>query len=344
MATEFHPGESHTESMYTAVNSKPQVSVIIPSYNAVNTILETVESVLAQSYSNFELLIVDDGSTDQTLEIVESINDPRIRVFKYVNAGVQGPAAGRNRGLAHARGKLIAFLDHDDVWLPEKLQCQVEALVDNPDAAVAYCWVDMIDTNGKIIGPGTHVIVDGNAFDALLRGCFPLTGSNPLIRRSTLDQLGLFDEEIGYCDDWDMWLRISESYEFTCIPRPLVLWRKYQENTSSDTGTMAICGQAVLERAFARNPTMDKSQREIAIIALYESVIASSGWGNPTRAQTRVTLNYALAAFRMKPNLLISIWRKPWLLRALAKATLIQIFGENSTRSMLEEVRGLIRR
>src|SRR4028119_546862 len=115
----------------------PIISVIIPAYNAERTIKETIQSVLNQSFQDLELLIINDGSQDSTLDVVESIQDPRIRVFCYLNAG---SSASRNRGIGLAKGEYISFIDADDLWTVDKLESQFKALQENPKAAVAYSW------------------------------------------------------------------------------------------------------------------------------------------------------------------------------------------------------------
>ncbi|MGA9380619.1 MAG: glycosyltransferase family A protein, partial [Phormidium sp.] len=136
----------------------PLISVIIPAFNSEKTIRETIESVLHQTFSDFELIVINDGSTDAILEIVTSIKDPRIKVFSYPNTGV---AASRNRGFSHSCGEFIAFLDADDLWTADKLEAQLKALQENPQAAVAYSWMDNIDESGKFFSSSFHITENG---------------------------------------------------------------------------------------------------------------------------------------------------------------------------------------
>lgn len=131
----------------------PTISVIVPAYNAEKTILKTIESVLKQTFTDFELIIINDGSNDSTLNIVNSINDDRIKVFSYANSGV---CVSRNRGIEQAQGEYISFLDADDLWTTDKLELQLKALQENPQTAIAYSWTDYIDENGKFLYPGSH--------------------------------------------------------------------------------------------------------------------------------------------------------------------------------------------
>ncbi|NER48248.1 MAG: glycosyltransferase family 2 protein [Symploca sp. SIO1A3] len=127
----------------------PTISVIIPAYNAQKTIQETINSVLNQTFSDFELIVINDGSQDSTLEIVSSISDRRMRVYSYPNAG---PQKSRNRGIAQATGEYVSFLDADDLWRADKLEAQLQALQGNSQAAVAYSWTDYINESGQYFG------------------------------------------------------------------------------------------------------------------------------------------------------------------------------------------------
>ncbi len=115
----------------------PKISIITPAYNAERTILETIESVQNQTFSNFELIVINDGSKDRTLDLLQTIKDERLKIFSYENGGV---AIARNRGLSHATGDFIAFIDADDLWTPDKLELQLAALQKHPEAGVAYSW------------------------------------------------------------------------------------------------------------------------------------------------------------------------------------------------------------
>ena len=115
----------------------PTVSVVIPAYNPERTILETVESVLHQTFSDFELIVINDGSTDRTLDLLQTVQDSRLKIFSYSNGGL---ALARNRGISHAQGAYISFIDADDLWTIDKLELQLEALKQHPDMGVAYSW------------------------------------------------------------------------------------------------------------------------------------------------------------------------------------------------------------
>ena len=115
----------------------PTISIVIPAYNAERTILETIKSVQKQTFSDFEIIVINDGSTDRTLELVLSVEEPRLKIFSYQNGGV---SVARNRGISHATGEFIAFLDADDLWTSDKLELQLAGLKQHPEAGIAYSW------------------------------------------------------------------------------------------------------------------------------------------------------------------------------------------------------------
>ena len=170
----------------------PIISVIIPTYNAELTIIETITSVQQQTFSDFELIIIDDGSSDQTLELISSVGDKRIRFFSYDNAGV---SVARNRGISHATGEFIAFLDHDDLWTPDKLDLQLAALRQHPDAGVAYSWtLFFMNEKRESFYAGEPTFYEGNVYAQLLVSDFIVSASNPLICKQAskwLEHFGL---------------------------------------------------------------------------------------------------------------------------------------------------------
>lgn len=233
------------------INSTPIISVVIPVYNGAKTIKETIESVLQQTYKSFEIIAIDDGSTDNTLAIINSIQDSRIKVFSYPNAGL---SASRNRGFDRAYGEFIAFLDADDLWTNDKLEGQLEALQQNPQAAVAYSWTDHIDEHSQFISPASYTSFSGKVYERLLAGNFIACGSNPLIRTQSLTQVGGFEQYLNPVEDWDMWLRLSALCEFVVVPRPQVLYRISPNSMSTNISKMEIACLRVIERTYNQAP------------------------------------------------------------------------------------------
>lgn len=198
----------------------PLISVIIPTYNRAWAIKEAIDSILAQEYSRFEIIVVDDGSTDETQQILEAYTAD-ISIIHQRNKGV---SAARNRGVDSASGQWVAFLDSDDLWLPKKLAAQVEFFRDHPDALICQTeeiWI----RNGIRVNPGKrHQKPSGMIFEPSLELCL-VSPSAVMIRRELFDEVGLFDESLPACEDYDLWLRISCRYPVHLIDTPLTIKR-----------------------------------------------------------------------------------------------------------------------
>jgi len=242
------------------------ISVIIPVYNGEKTIRETIESVLNQTFQDFELIILNDGSQDSTLDIVSSLQDSRLKVFSYPNAGL---AASRNRGTFHAVGEYISFIDADDLWTPDKLETQLKALQDNPEAAVAYSWTNYIDESGEFIRRGGYLTANGDVYAKLLVVDFLENGSNPLIRRQALIEVGGFDESLPAAEDWDILLRLAAQYSFVAVPYPQILYRVSANSMSAHVVRQETACLKVLERAFNQAPESLQYLKKYSMANLY---------------------------------------------------------------------------
>jgi len=201
-------------------NNTVEVSIIIPTYNRGWIIKEAIDSVMVQDYRDFELIIVDDGSTDNTTDILNSYRSD-IMVFRQENQGV---SAARNRGLAEASGRFIAFLDSDDLWLPQKLFRQVEFFNKNPDAQICQTEETWIRKGVRVNPKKRHKKPWGMIFEPSLALCL-VSPSAVMIRRSLLEEVGGFDETLPACEDYDLWLRISCRYPVYLIDTPLIIKR-----------------------------------------------------------------------------------------------------------------------
>ena len=207
-----------------------RVAVLMAAYNAEATIESAVASVRRQTMGDFELLVVDDGSTDRTVEVLAGIDEPRLRVIRQTNAG---PATARNRGLAESRADYVACLDADDLWVPEKLAWQLAALTAAPQAGVAYGWADVVDADLVHAYSDRRIRRDGDVYADLLLSNFIFSGSNTMIRRAALDRLGGFDEAMRAVEDWELHVRIARHYPFVCVPHLLLRYRLTEHSLSS---------------------------------------------------------------------------------------------------------------
>lgn len=193
------------------------ISVVIPSYNRAQLLVNAVNSVLAQSHAADEIIVVDDGSNDNTERLIAS-HFPQVRFTRQQHAGV---SAARNTGIKLARGDWIAFLDSDDQWLGEKLAQQRRAIQRQPDSVLCHSdeiWI----RNGKRVNPmNKHRKYGGDIFEHCLPLCC-ISPSATLVRRDVLFELGLFDETLPACEDYDLWLRLCAKYPVTYVDQPLL--------------------------------------------------------------------------------------------------------------------------
>ena len=224
-----------------------RVSVIIPTHNRAELLRQAIASVLGQSFQDFEIVIVDDASTDDTLGATASFNDVRIRYFR--NPQNRGESASRNAGLARANGDYIAFLDDDDVWLPRKLEAQVNLLDRSPaEVGGVYCGYHRVDREtGAIIA--TTLPERRGAIYADMRGQnWVGSPSTVLLRRECFKKAGLFDEKLKFGPDYDMWIRISRFYRFEIVKEPLVRYTVHANRLSADMRTILDGKEAQLEK------------------------------------------------------------------------------------------------
>jgi glycosyltransferase involved in cell wall biosynthesis len=201
-------------------HTNPLVSVIIPTFNRGWIVKEAIESVLAQDFTDFELIVVDDGSTDNTADILRGFGS-HIRVVRQSNAGV---SAARNRGIQASVGHWIAFLDSDDLWLPKKLSLQVDFFDSHADAMICQTEEQWI-RNGVRVNPKVrHHKFSGLIFERSLELCL-VSPSAVMIRKDLFNEVGLFDESLPACEDYDLWLRVSCRFPVYLIETPLIIKR-----------------------------------------------------------------------------------------------------------------------
>jgi glycosyltransferase involved in cell wall biosynthesis len=226
----------------------PKVSVVIPAYNAMKYLPETVASVMNQTYKDFEIILVDDGSSDHIRAWVAEQNIPQIKLISQENRGLSG---ARNTGIRHAQGEYIAILDADDLWDPTKLQKQVQALEDFSEVSFVYTWTALINERGTLTGRYYKRHEEGDVWDTLIEFNLVGCGSVPLIRKSCFDAAGEFDENLkSFVEDWDLWLRMARLYRFKVIKEPLVYYRQRPDSASKNWAAMERSYQIVIQKNF----------------------------------------------------------------------------------------------
>lgn len=276
----------------------PSISIIIPAYNAEGLLTETLESVLLQTFTDWEIVIIDDGSTDGTLALAQRFasNDSRIRVVSQPNAGV---AAARNRGLREINesSKAVVLLDHDDLWRADALEKLWTVLEKDTDAIAVHALAMMVNTvaNGrrftavdgvvenskrrKLVsaGSGSRVVecsrTEPTTFNVLVYNCCICTPGFMLIRHDALMRLGQFDSDVAPCDDWDMWARLSLLGHIAFLDEVLLNWCVYGGNASLSKERMER-GISQLRRKMFTLPGLNPEQRNLAYNR-YKTLFAS---------------------------------------------------------------------
>ena len=212
-------------------HARPRVSIITPTFNRAQFILQAVNSVLNQSYPNFELLIVDDGSTDDTkIRLDTALKDPRVHYFYQSN---QGQSVARNLALSRASGDLICFLDSDDYWVEDKLEKQVSHLAEHPEVDVVYGDIISVDEHDREISRENMKRYSGNIAKYMVRdNCVSMVTA--MARRKCFDELGAMRVTRRVADDYDLWLRFSARFRFLYVPEFFAYYRVMEDQISSD--------------------------------------------------------------------------------------------------------------
>lgn len=247
---------------------KEYVSVIIPTYNRAKTIEKSVRSVLAQTYKEFELIILDDGSTDNTKEVIELISDSRIKYYCQENAGA---GAARNAGVEHASYDIIAFHDSDDIWMPDKLEKQMDYWKKHPEHDIIYCGFTLhCQDNQNIYAPiyDDREKLSGDIFDVIVYKNMVNTPTM-LMKKAVFEEVGGFDVSVNCLEDWELALRIAEKHTFGFIDESLV--DTFQTEGSVSTRTAEYykvkCQMIIRYKDYLLKNNMFDS----AVLALFES-------------------------------------------------------------------------
>lgn len=292
----------HREGGGTAGGRQPLVSVVIPAFNAAETLPETLGSVCNQTYANLDVIVIDDGSTDDTAAIVQRhmTQDPRLRLLQQRNGGV---ASARNAGIDAAAGDFVAFIDADDLWHPTKIAKQMALLLSASSImALVYAPFRLIDADGRVLSSQHRIRVDGwvlyRHFHANLVG----NGSAILVRKAVLKELGGFDTSLRAvhaqgCEDLLLQLRIAARYQFGEVPEYLVGYRRRPGSMSSDTEQMLRSGMLAVRRALAECGDIPNLSRD-TILVRYEWQRLRSA---VRRGDIGAGIRHFLRQFRQRP-------------------------------------------
>ncbi|PSB64028.1 glycosyl transferase family A [Chroococcidiopsis cubana CCALA 043] len=317
----------------------PRISVIIPAYNAGLTILETVGSVQKQTFQDFELIVINDGSKDRTLELVKSIKDDRLKIFSYENGGL--PLA-RNRGISHATGEFIAFLDADDLWTKDKLELQLAALKQHPKAGVAYSWTCFMDVNEQREAvsflPSPQYSFEGNVYQKLLVSDFIHSGSNTLICKQAIASVGEFDRTLKSCEDWDYWLRLATRWHFVVVPKYQILYRRTPKAMSSKVEVMEEAALIAMEKAYQAAPPELQHLKSCTLTSFHKYCAGQYLEHGTDSSEVRKARQHLWSVIRLQPKTLLDQTIQKLLIKFLLK----QVFPPSTARYLFKRMRKTI--
>jgi glycosyltransferase involved in cell wall biosynthesis len=295
---------------------KPEVSVVIPAYNAEKYLAETIRSVLDQTYNSYEVIVVDDGSSDGTLEVARSF-EPRIKALAKSNGG---PASARNLAIRNSRGAYIAFLDSDDLWTPDKLERQIALLENNPAVGLTYSEALMFteDKGERKVGERIGFTLNPS-FRSLLFGDY-IPNSTVMIRRACVDKVGLLNEsrELIGVEDYEYWMRVAKHFKMVGIPRPLAHYRIREGNLMGDGSdinkglNLSVAAIREIERLYPDLWQENQVDRQMLLAKLH--VRAGFAWKRKG--------NWKQCAIKFKEALSHS--SKPRVFRWIVAATLLK--------------------
>jgi glycosyltransferase involved in cell wall biosynthesis len=311
--------EFYNSMEITQKSENPAISVIIPTFNRAWCLEETLLSVLDQTFKNFEVIVVDDGSTDGTLALLRKY--PQVRVHRWEIT--QGVSAARNRGIEMAGGECICFLDSDDRWIKDKLQVQADWMLSHPESPACYTdevWI----RNGVRVNPkNKHRKYSGDIF----RHCLPLCIISPssiMLRASVLETIGGFDTDLAACEDYDLWLRLASRYPVDFIPEKLIIKTGgHADQLSQKFRGMDRFRVYALEKILKQG-ILSSQQRAWVLEALIENCsVLNIGYGNrgkheEARMYRQAAENYRLTLDRKENEaILTQPFKKEMLLHAL---------------------------
>jgi glycosyltransferase involved in cell wall biosynthesis len=258
-----------------SIGRTPVVSVVLPTYNRLPLLRQAIASVVGQTFGDWELIVADDGSTDDTRGYLEAIDDPRVRPLWMEHRG--DLTSARSAGLKHARSKWVAFLDSDDLWLPGKLELQLRRLAAQPECRWSYTGYSLIDTEGTSLPERSDLLprpISGYILEPLLRLNVSTPVPTMLVQRSLIEEIGGFDETIPIHSDYDFALRLAARSEVLALPDILTLVREHPDRTTARLRLAEL--YADQERVF-RKAAAATTDRKIRVLCLHQCVMQLAG-------------------------------------------------------------------
>lgn len=313
----------------TDTPGEPLVSVIIPTRNRADLVGRAIRSVLAQTMTDFELIVVDDGSKDDTVSVVTTFSDKRLRLVRRDEAG--GPSAARNAGIAHGRGEWVAFLDDDDEWRPDMLEHALARLTAVPEARIVYCLAAVQISSRLVPSPFSPPLPEGDLINETLTLKYPLSPGSRVISRSALLAGGGFDEALQAGEDSDLWLRLAlAGYRTVGVGETLLIVHAEHKRRLTRDAIQLTHGFLAFERRWRPLAKERLTAAEYADISarhrrelepLHERHVKRlARKGNRTKAWRYVR--------QMAPALRSFSWATPYV----AQASLVALLGEHATR------------
>lgn len=248
----------------------PRVDVIIPAYNGARYLSLAIESVIAQTFEDWMIVLVDDGSTDNIDDVARPFVDRLGSRLKYIKQTNSGVSAARNRGIRDSSAEFLALIDSDDIWLPTRLADSVRAFEGRPEVGLSYSFVSLIDENGQIFK--TFDVPQKHAEGRIARYIYTREVQLPspaiTVRRSCVEEVGGFDESLRVTEDRDLWLRIAFRYEVAFVPKVLAYYRSSSGSATTDPNRMLMSQLQFIEKHHGA-PGCGFSARQIALSGIY---------------------------------------------------------------------------
>ena len=290
----------------------PTVEIILPAYNAAPYLSQALDSVIAQTFADWRILLVDDGSKDETAAIAHAYRQRLGSRLRYIHQENSGLPAARNTAIRHAEGKFLALLDADDVWLPHRLEASLRSFEGRPEIGLSYGLIEGIDPSGKVVARFTDrkKHPEGWIASQIYMRTMDLPCPTVTFRRVCIEQIGLFDESLRATEDRDLWVRIAQRFQVACVPQVLAQYRTSPQAMTTDPQRMLTAQLRFVEKHFG-SPGCGRRERRVALSWIYRQHAEALA----KRGQMRTAVFSALRALALYPLELRNVRTVAGLLR-----------------------------